>query len=108
MCGLAKPNDGRRKKATRMAAAKGDKFLTRHAPYLIVNVLSATVGHYRYLPYQRRGRHFTWSSEPREGLAICTAKALPLFLSYFKTPSFGPVPGIETTTSRSAVKYSTD
>ena len=25
MRGLAKPNDGRRKKATRMAAAKGDK-----------------------------------------------------------------------------------
>ena len=29
MRGLAQPNDGRRKKATRMAAAKGDKFLTR-------------------------------------------------------------------------------
>ena len=29
MRGLAKPNDGRRKKATRTAEAKGDKFLTR-------------------------------------------------------------------------------
>ena len=95
-----------------MAAATEDKFLTRQVKQkrtlFIVNVLCAKVENYRYLPYQRRGRHFTWSSEPREGLAICTAKALPLFLSYFETPSFGPVPGIEPTTSRSAVKYSTD
>ena len=28
MYGLAKPNDGREKKATRTAAAKGDNFLT--------------------------------------------------------------------------------
>ena len=36
-----------------------------------------------------------WSSEPREGLAFCSAKGAPSFLSYVKTPSFGLVPGIE-------------
>ena len=30
------------------------------------------------------------SFEPREGLAICRAKAVPSFLSYFKTLSIGP------------------
>ena len=44
MRGLAKSNDGRRKKTTRTAEAKGDKFLKRqvkkNAPYLIVNLLS--------------------------------------------------------------------
>ena len=35
-------------------------------------------------------------------------QAVPSFLSYFKTLSIGPVPGIEPTTSRSAVKRSTD
>ena len=33
---------------------------------------------------------------------------VPLFLSYFKTLSIGPAPGIEPATSRSAVKRSTD
>ena len=47
--------------------------------------------------------HFTRSSEPREGLAACSAKAVPSFLGYFKTLSIGPAPGVETTTSRSAV-----
>ena len=28
---------------------------------------------------------------PHEGLAVCRAKAVPLFLSYFKTLSIGPV-----------------
>ena len=51
---------------------------------------------------------FTWSSEPRKGLAICRAKAVPLFLSHFKTPSNGPAPGIEPATIRSVVKRSTD
>ena len=50
----------------------------------------------------------TWSSEPREGPAVCSAKVVPSFLSYFKTLSIGPAPGIEPTTSRSAVKRSTD
>ena len=49
-----------------------------------------------------------WSSEPREGLAICRAKVLPSFLSYFKTLSIGPTAGIEPATSRSAVKRSID
>ena len=51
-----------------------------------------------------RDRHFTWSSEPREGsLAACRARGVLLFLSYFKTLNIGPVPGIEPATSRSAV-----
>ena len=54
------------------------------------------------------GRHFTWSSEPREGLAVWRTKEVPSFLSYFKTLSIGPAPGIEPATSRSAVKRSTD
>ena len=37
----------------------------------------------------------TWSSEPREGLAACSAKGVLSFLSYFKTVSNGPGPGIE-------------
>ena len=69
---------------------------------------SANWGHYINVSYWRRDRHFTWSSEPREGLAICRAKAVPSFLRYFKTLSIGPTPGIEPTTSRSAVKRSTD
>ena len=50
----------------------------------------------------------TWSSEPREGPAVCSAKAVSSFVSYFKTLSIGPTPGIEPATSRSAVKHSTD
>ena len=45
-------------------------------------------------------------TEAREGLAICRAKAVPSFLSHFKTLSVGPVPGIEPVTYRSAVKRS--
>ena len=56
----------------------------------------------------RRDRHFTWSSEPREGLTACSAKEVPSFLSHFKTLSNGPAPGIEPATSRSAIKRSTD
>ena len=51
---------------------------------------------------------FKWSSEPREGLAACSAKDVPSFLSHFKTLSNGPAPGIEPATFRSAVKRSTD
>ena len=58
--------------------------------------------------YWRRNRHCRWSSELREGLAICRAKVVPSFLSYFKTLSIGPTPGIEPATSCSAVKHSTD
>ena len=61
-----------------------------------------------YVSNWRRDRHFTWSSEPREGPAAYRAKELPSFLSYFKTLSFGPALGIEPAISRSAVKRSTD
>ena len=37
--------------------------------------------------------HFSY--EPKEGLAICRAKVVPSFLSYFKTLSIGPVLAIE-------------
>ena len=46
--------------------------------------------------------------DPREGLAACSAKGVPSFLSYFKTLSIGPASEIESATSRSAVKRSTD
>ena len=49
-----------------------------------------------------------WSSEPREGLAACSVKAVPAFLSYFKTLSIGSAPGIKPVASRSVVKCSTD
>ena len=64
--------------------------------------------HYSYVSYWRRDRHFTWSCKLREGLAICRAKGVPLFLSHFKTLSVGPVLRIEPATTRSAVKRSTD
>ena len=66
------------------------------------------LGDYFYVSYGTRDSHFTWSSEPRERVAICRAKAVPSFLSYFKTLSVGPVPGIEPATSRSVVKRSND
>ena len=49
---------------------------------------------------------FTWSSEPSEGLAVCTAKAVPSFLSYLRTPSIGPAQEIEPAASRIVVKRS--
>ena len=61
-----------------------------------------------YASYWSRDRHFTWSPEPCKGLAARGAKGVPSFLSYFKTLSIGPAPGIEPATSRSAVKRSTD
>ena len=36
-----------------------------------------------YVSFWRRDCHFTWSSEPREGLAVFKTKAVTLFLSYF-------------------------
>ena len=61
-----------------------------------------------FFSYWRRDRHFTWSSKSRERQAACSAKGIPSFLSYFKTLSIGPAPGIEPATSLSAVKRSTD
>ena len=60
-------------------------------------------GHYFYVSNWKRDRHFTRSSEPREGLAACTAKAVPLFLSHFKTLTIGPASEIEPATPCSAV-----
>ena len=37
---------------------------------------------------RRRDRHFTWSSEPREGPAFCKAIAVTSFLSYFQDPEY--------------------
>ena len=54
---------------------------------------STNWGHYFYFSYWRWDRHFTWSSEPHEGLAICSrAEVEPSFLSHFKTLSIGPNP----------------
>ena len=58
-----------------------------------------------YISNLSQDRHFRWSSKPREGLAICSEKGVPSFLSYFKTLSTGPALGIEPTTSRSAVSH---
>ena len=69
---------------------------------------STNWGHYFHVPNGRRDRHFTWTSEPREGLAACKANEVPSFLSYLKTPRIGPSPRIEPATSRSATKLSTD
>ena len=41
-------------------------------------------------------------------VAVCRAKGVTSFLSYFKTLSIGRAPGIEPATCRSAVKHSTD
>ena len=74
--------------------------------YLSVNVFSTKVligDTIFYVSNWRRDRHFTWSSEPREGLACCSAKGVPSFLGYLRTLSIGPAPGIEPATSRSAV-----
>ena len=43
---------------------------------------------------------FTWSFEPREGLADFRVKAIPSSISYFKTLKKGPVRGIQPTSSR--------
>ena len=77
---------------------------------LIANVFSTKVligDTIFYVCNWRRDRHFTWSSEPREGPAACSAKGVPSFLAYFKTLSilrpWVSAPGIEPATSRSAV-----
>ena len=50
-----------------------------------------------------------WSSEPPEGLATCSTKVAPSFLSYFKTLIIGLAQlGIEPATSRFAVTRFTD
>ena len=61
-----------------------------------------------FVPYWRRDRHFTCSSEPREGLAIYMTKAVHSLLSCFKTLSIGPFPESKKASSRSTVKRSTN
>ena len=56
-------------------------------------------GHYFYGPW-RGNRHFTWSSESHQGLAACSAKAVPSFISYHKTLSVGPASEMKPETSR--------
>ena len=78
--------------------------------YLSVNLISTKVligDTIFYMSFWRRDRHFTWSSESREGLLVCRARNVPSFLSYFKTLSFGSTSWIEPATFRSAVKRST-
>ena len=83
----------------------------KNALYLSINVFSTKVligGTIFYVSYWRRDHHFTWSSEPLESLAACSTKVVPSFLSYLKTLSIGPAPGIELATSRSAVTRFTE
>ena len=47
-------------------------------------------------------------SHPKHAKVVaCSAKGIPPFLSYFKTLSIGPVPGIKPTSFHSAVKLTT-
>ena len=69
--------------------------------HLSVNVFSTKVlrywGHYFYISNWRWDLHFTWSSKPREGLAACSAKGVPLLLSYkFWDPEYWSGPGNKT------------
>ena len=71
-------------------------------------VRSTNWGHYFLRLFRETGPPITWSSEPRECLAACNTYVVPSFLSYFKTLSIGPAPGIEPAISRSAVTRFTD
>ena len=58
--------------------------MKKNALYFSVNVLSTKVligDTIFYSPYWRGDRHFTWSSEPRKGVAACSTKVVPSFLS---------------------------
>ena len=52
--------------------------------------------HCFYVSNWRRDRHFTWSSEPLEGLAACSKKEVPSFLSYFEDTENWSGPGNRT------------
>ena len=60
--------------------------------YLRVNVFSTKVLNGDTI-FLRLLLEFTWSTEPREGQACCSAKEVPSFLGYFKTLSIDPAPG---------------
>ena len=92
-----------------MLSLKNDQIDWTKALYLSFNVFSTKVligDTIFYVSCWRRDRHFTWSSESREGPATQSAKAVPSFLSQFKTLSTGLSPGIEPETFRSVVKSS--
>ena len=96
---------------TRKRSAENLKWLKNTLFFFSVNVFSTKVliGDTIFTSPTGDGTAIsTWSSEPREGPAVCSAKTVSSFLSYFKTLSIGPAPGIEPATSRSAVKRSTD
>ena len=76
--------------------------------FILVPLYRVLIGDTIFASPTRRDCHFMWSSGPHKGLAVCRAKAVPSFLSYFKTLSVGPAPGIEPPTSHSAVKHSAD
>ena len=44
---------------------------------------------YHHVSNGRRDSHSTWSSEPREGLAVGRVQLVPSFLSCFKTVNYG-------------------
>ena len=52
--------------------------------------------------------HFTQSSEPLEGLAVCRGNAEPSFLNYFKNLSIGLAARIQPGTCRIRDKWFTD
>ena len=63
----------------------------KKALYLSVNVFSTKVpiGNTIFYVYNwRRDSHFTWSSEPREGPACCSAKGVPSFNRLFSDPEY--------------------
>lgn len=92
-----------------MSYSRLKKFLN-NTLYFNVSIFSTKVviDHTRFhLSNKRRDRHFTWSSEPREGLAACSTNGVPSFITYFKTLSIDPSPEIEPATS-SSTQRSTD
>ena len=86
----------------------------KNALYVSVNVFNTnaltgdTISTSPTMSLLESGSPCMWSPEPCAGLASCNAKGILSFLSYFKTLSFGPAPGIKPATSRSVVKSSSD
>ena len=63
--------------------------------YLVVNL-----GHYFHISYWRRDRHFRWSSEPHEELAVWSGKSSTFISQLFEDPEYWSGPGwIEPATS---------
>ena len=70
----------------------------KNALYLSVNVFSTKIVLIRDTiftsPTIGGTAIFSWSPEPREGVAAFNVKGIPSFLSYFKTLGIGPAPRI--------------